>query len=260
MEKVADRLLTTSAAHASDPTVDIDWQTPLSEDAWYWQPERISLYGTPLWQRMDQRQRLLLSRSEAVNALSTATWLEFCLIRMLARHLSSGDFTDSRSRYALVEIGEETRHSLMFAQLILALGSPAYRPPATPRWPFEVFEKLLLRGPSLFALTLVGEEVFDRWQRATMADERVQSLIRQVCRFHVIEESRHVRFARTELSHAVARTSPAGLARHRQVTALAACLFMSISTNPEIYRAVGLDPDEAGRQARRNPHFRRTTR
>lgn len=43
----AQRLLNASAARSYDPATDIDWDTPLLDDAWFWPPERLALYGTP---------------------------------------------------------------------------------------------------------------------------------------------------------------------------------------------------------------------
>lgn len=255
-DKVAQRLLRASADHAQDPAVDIDWQTPLEPETWFMPPEMLTLYGTELWQRMDRRQRLELSRSEAVNWMSMGVWVELCLMRMLARHLSDRDYTALRSRYTLTELGEETRHSLMFGQAIRHLGSGSYLPPRMLRKGFDTLGSLL-HGPSLFAVTLTQEEMADQMQRDSMADERLQPLVRQVMRLHVIEEARHVRFARTELREALKRTSARGLAFHREVTGVAVSIMMQGYTSPLIYRAVGIDPVRARRQARDNEHYRR---
>ena len=62
-----------------------------------------------------------------------------------------------------------------------------------------MFRLVAPTGPSMWAGTLVAEELLDRLQREGMADERLQPLTRMVARIHVIEEARHVRFAREEL-------------------------------------------------------------
>ena len=50
-DPVSDRLLRSSARQSYDPEVDIDWDAPLVDGVWWMQPERMSLYGTPLWDR-----------------------------------------------------------------------------------------------------------------------------------------------------------------------------------------------------------------
>ena len=51
---------------------------------------------------------------------------------------------------------------------------------------------------------LVAEEILDIFQRDLMKDERVQPLTRATSQIHVVEEARHMRFAREE----VARRTP----------------------------------------------------
>src|SRR5207302_348104 len=54
-------------------------------------------------------------------------------------------------------------------------------------------------GPALYGSVLIVEELLDRLQREAMADENVQPMIRMVNRIHVLEEARHVTFARQEV-------------------------------------------------------------
>ncbi|MET7437665.1 diiron oxygenase [Streptomyces sp. NPDC005568] len=113
---------------------------------------------------------------------------------------------------------------------------------------------------SIFALALVIEEVNDQLQREIVRDERVQPLVRQVCRLHVVEEARHVGFARSELLHAAARSSATRLAFQRELTAVSAFVALGQRIHRDVYRAVGLDPVRARREARGNPHYRETLR
>lgn len=256
-EAMARRLLRSSVSHSYDPMTDIDWEAPLEDGAWFCVPERLSLYGTPLWERMDERQRIELSRHEFASLAGVGGWLELCLIQMMARYLASRDLKDPRTHYALNEIGDETRHVTMFGLLHRKLDCPAYGPPAYLRHVFAV-GSMAFQDLTTFALTLVTEEVLDRFQREIARDERVQPLIRRICHIHVVEEARHVSFARTELRSAVQHTSAARRAFHRHLTALSASLDVPCLLDPAIYRAVGLDPVEARRQARHNPHYRET--
>ena len=51
-DATARRLLRSTAKQSYDPEVDIDWDAPLVDGAWFMQPERLSLYGTPIWEAM----------------------------------------------------------------------------------------------------------------------------------------------------------------------------------------------------------------
>ncbi|MEW1905451.1 diiron oxygenase [Streptomyces sp. NPDC086147] len=255
---VAQRLLRASPDPA--PADPIDWDTPVLDDVWFCRPERLSLYGTPLWEEMDQRQRVELSRHEMASFMSAGIWTELCLMQLLARHMaSSGNFGDSRSTYALTEVADETRHCVMFGRMIHAMGCSPYTPSAVVQRLFT-FASTLYSELSVFALALVIEEVNDRLQREIVRDERVQPLVREVCRLHVAEEARHVSFARTELLHTAARASRAHLALQRELTAVSAYVALAQRIHPDVYSAAGLDPARARREARGNPHYRGTLR
>ena len=71
---------------------------------------------------------------------------------------------DDHCRYALAEVGEETRHSTMFSRLVNKSGVAPYTYPR----PFLKALRLvgfLPIGPSSYAGTLLIEEVLDRLQR-----------------------------------------------------------------------------------------------
>ncbi|KAA6212101.1 diiron oxygenase [Streptomyces albofaciens JCM 4342] len=253
----AQRLLNASAARSYDPAADIDWSAPLLDDAWFWPPERLALYGTPLWERMDHRQRLELSRHEAAHMAQMGHWFELAIIRMLARHLMNRDVLDARAFYALTEMGDETRHITMFGRLLATLGCPVHRVPAHIRLPFPP-AAAAFQDITTFTSALIIEEVLDRLQREAAQDERVQPLVRSVCRLHVAEEARHVSFARAELREAVTHASRGRLAFHRLLTALVASHTVPPLLRPDRYGDLGLAPGEARRQARHNPHHRAT--
>lgn len=51
-EQIAERLLESSAKHSFDPDKELDWDAPTIEGKYYWPPELLSLYDTPLWKKM----------------------------------------------------------------------------------------------------------------------------------------------------------------------------------------------------------------
>ena len=256
-DQTAQRLLRSTARQSYDPEVDLDWDAPLVEGAWFMQPERLSLYGTPLWDAMSQEQRIELSRHEVASIASVGLWFELILMQLMARELYDQDPCTERTQYALTEIGDECRHSVMFGRAIARCGVPAYGPTPHVHRLGRGF-KALAGGVSAYASILVAEEILDRWQRELMRDERVQPLIRMVSRVHVLEEARHMTFAREEVAATRPTLSRAQLAWHRTLTAQTAFMVARTLVNPEVYVAVGLEPKAAKRAAFSNPHYRET--
>jgi hypothetical protein len=258
-ERLADRLLRSTAAKAYDPDVDVDWSAPLAPDKAYVLPHRCSLYGTTLYDQLSQEQRIELGKHEAVSVASTGIFLEAVLMRMLSRVAYVRDPMSQHVQYALAELGEETRHTIMFTKMIERLGTPCYLPPATIRWLGGVLSTIA-HGPSLWGAILIGEEVIDRLQREIVDDESIQPLIRMICRIHITEEARHVGFARAELTASMARTPRYELPYHRLTLARTALILSRIMINPRVYLSVGLDPRVARRAALANPYHRQTLR
>ncbi|MFD7067632.1 diiron oxygenase [Streptomyces sp. NPDC059913] len=252
-EQVAARLLESSAKHSFDPDKELDWDAPIEEGKWFWPPELVSLYDTPLWRRMSEEQRIDLSRHEGASLASLGIWFEIILMQLLVRHIYDRPVTSNHVRYALTEIADECRHSMMFGRMITWGGSPDYPVPRVYHNLARVL-KTISTTPGSFAATLLGEEILDWMQRLTFPDERVQTLVRGVTRIHVVEEARHVRYAREELRRQMV-TAPAW---ERRLTRLscgeAARVFSVCFVNPQVYEHVGLDRREAVAQVRASGH------
>ncbi|MFD5749353.1 diiron oxygenase [Streptomyces sp. NPDC127033] len=254
-ELVAERLLESSERHSFDPDRELDWEAPLEEGKWHWPPELVSLYDTPLWHTMSEEQRMELARHEAASLASLGIWFEIILMQLLVRHIYDKPVTSSHVRYALTEIADECRHSMMFAKLIRKGGTPAYPVPGRYHNMARVL-KTISTTPGSFAATLLGEEILDWMQRLAFPDERVQPLVRGVTRIHVIEEARHVRYAREELRRQMV-TAPRW---EQEFTRLncgqAARVFSVCFINPQVYENVGLDRRAAVTQVRASGHRR----
>ena len=260
-ERTAQRLLASSARHSYNPDLDIDWTSPEVPGMFHVQPERMTLYGTPLWDAMTEEQRVELSKHEVISVARVGLWFEVLLMGMLAAHAYNQDPASAHTRYALTEIGDETRHSVMFARWADRYGGTQYRVHPVLHQLGKVFRLVAPTGPSMWAGTLVAEELLDRLQREGMNDERLQPLTRMVSKIHVVEEARHVRFAREELVRSMARTHW-GPSRyfHRVFTALAAAFIVRSLVSPRVYASVGLDETTARKAALANPNYQATTR
>jgi para-aminobenzoate N-oxygenase AurF len=256
-ERTADRLLRSTAARSYDPDLDIDWSAPLADGKGFIPEHRCTLYGTRLWDQLTPQQRIELGKHEAASVASTGIWLEMTLMRMLAKLAYNGDPASRHVQYALAELSEECRHSTMFARMIERMGTPAYGPSRHVHALGNLLSGLA-RGPAMWGAILLGEEITDRYQRELVGDESIQPLVRMVSRIHIVEEARHIGFARAELVRSAARTSRTGLLYHRAMLARVGYVVSRSLVSPEVYRSVGIDPQVGHRAALANPYHQET--
>ena len=258
-EQTAERLLRSTAARSYDPELEIDWSTPPAEGLGYLREERCSLYGTSLWRSLSPEQRLELGKHEAASVASVGIWLEFLLMRMLTKLAYENDPTSRHIQYALAEIADECRHSTMFARMIERMEVPAYGVSRSVHRRGRLLPHLA-HGPAMWGAVLIGEEVVDRFQREMVGDEQIQPLMRMVNRIHIVEEARHIGFARAELLRSVNAMPRRELPYHRLLLAHVAYIVCRSLINPRVYASVGLDPREAHKVALSNPYHRETIR
>jgi hypothetical protein len=254
-ERTAERLLAASAKHSFDPDTELDWDAPFEESRWFWPPELVSLYDTPLWRRMSPEQRIELSRHEAASLCAIGVWFETILMQLLLRHTYDLDPTSGHVRYALTEIADECRHSAMFVRAVTKMGTPTYRPSRLDLRLGRVL-KTASTTPGSFTGILLAEEILDWMQRLAFPDERVQPLVRGITRIHVVEEARHIRYAREELRRQMATAPRWEIELTRLASAQTARVVARSLIGPKVYASAGLDPVYAVELARASPHRR----
>jgi len=258
-EETARRLLRTSAKHSYDPATEIDWDAPLAPDRYFIPARYSSLYGTALWNRMSEEQRIALTKHEVASLYSVGIWFETILMQMLIRHVYDCSSGSAHARYAWTEIADECRHSVMFSRMAEKFGAPAYGPDWLVHQLGRLF-KTISNGTLTFGGAMYVEEILDVLQREQMADESLQPVVRKVARIHVIEEARHIRYAREETLRQWPRLGPLGRAYSRFILAAVVYCATTRLIDPKVYAAVGLDVAEAVAAAAANPHWRQTKR
>lgn len=258
-EKTAERLLKSSAEKFYDPEVDIDWSAPLVDGLFYIPEQRISLYGTPLYESLTVEQRIELSKHELASIASVGLWFELLLMQMLVKVVYNTDPTSRHAQYALTEVADECRHSTMFARLVERIGCPPYGPTRHTHRLGKLLPTIGY-GPAMYGSILVAEEILDRLQREAMNDETIQPIVRMVNRIHVLEEARHVRFAREELLRGMSSLKGYELPYQKWLIGYVSMMITRTIINPAVYASVGLDVREARRQALANPRFQETIR
>lgn len=254
-EETASRLLRSSDELSYDPVQTVDWETPLDTDYHGTSPEWSTLYGTAYWAEMTPEQQRELTRQESASVASTGIWFEMILQQMVLRDFYAKDPTDPAFQWALTEIADECRHSIMFARGAAKLGAPAYRPRRRAVELGRVF-KAVATDEVAYAATLVAEEVLDVMQRDWMRDERVVPFVRTINNIHVVEESRHMKFAREETLDRMRGVGPVRRQITSVVVAAAAYFIVTSMWNDKVYENAGLDGARALREARANEHHK----
>lgn len=252
-EEFSERLLTGSVKKSYAPVVDIDWDAPLDPDKFFLPPRIVSLYGTPMWDEMTRAQRIELSRQELVNTLSAGIWFQNILNQALLRTLMHKDPTSRVSHYALTELGDETRHMVMFGKAIERVGAKPVRPRLYQRVIINTLP-LFFRGPVLWVAALIGEEIFDALQRQMMDDPELQPMIQRLMRIHVTEEARHIQFARDGLRKRAPEMGRLSRWFVANVNGLGGGFFRYLFTTPVPFARAGLDARRARLTALNSPH------
>ncbi len=247
----ARQLVSASARRSFDPFQEIDWEVPIDDTAFHLAPETLPLYGTPLWDAMSEGERFRYSRHECASLCGAGIWFENILMHCVVGHLYDMPADDGAQHYLLVETADECRHSAMFGEYIRRAGTPAYRPSAGLRSAGR-FMKAAVTRPGAYVAILVAEEILDASNRATMAHAGVHPIPAAMARIHVIEEARHMAFARTWLEECWPQLD---LATRSAAIAMAPFVARGIAdalVNPEVYDTLEIEGGYAA--ARHNRH------
>ncbi len=254
-DDVSERLLRSAGELSYDPMAEVDWETPLDPAFHGASPEWSTLYGTSYWAELTPEQQRELTRQEAASVASTGIWFEMILQQMMLRDFYAKDPTDPAFQWALTEIADECRHSIMFARGAAKLRAPAYRPRRLAVELGRLFKTFAV-GEAAYAAILVAEEVLDVMQRDWMRDERVVPFVRTINNIHVVEESRHMKFAREETRDRLRGAGPLRRQVNALVVAIAAYFIVTSMVSLDVYANAGLDAERAIREAKANEHHR----
>lgn len=180
-----------------DPVSRIHWDR-LSTQQYWLPPEAVSLYGVPAFMALSESDRMHLSHYEFLNFIEAGLWLEGMFMERIARSMRQDGWNRAALKYRLHEMREEAGHSLMFLELMERSGlSVPYR-----RYSHLQLANLFGRYTPLESLgfwmaTVIGEEIPDRLNRyIRQHSEKVCSTIVDMSTLHLIDEARHITYAR----------------------------------------------------------------
>jgi P-aminobenzoate N-oxygenase AurF len=256
-ERRISRLSTVSAKRVIEPDVDVTGDFRPGQIL----PDEL-LITSGLDLQLSTAAKATLSREQTAALLDGGIRLESVLLGGVGLLLACWpDLTDPRVTYLLHEVGEETRHSRLFARMVEQLApratNPFHRGPAlavTRR-----IYRLIMNNPALLGvMVLAGEEVPDLVQRRQLEHPDTDDYVRRVNAYHREEEARHIAFARILLPELWLRATR----RQRFLVARVAPVLVDLMLetqlfHPGIYEAAGLPARRTARAVQRGESYRR---
>ncbi|HET7794050.1 MAG TPA: diiron oxygenase [Rhizobacter sp.] len=239
--QIAVRLSKASCKKFYDVYNSFDWPAELQEGAWCMPPELISLYGTPAYEALDEPTRQRLSLYELANLFSLVLQGERLLVQGLAHRLYSTSNNREITEYLHHFLDEENKHMVMFGEFCHRYAGKVYpeKKLALPREYAKGEEEVVF-----FCMAMVVEELGDYYNVLIGRDERVDPLVREINRFHHVDEARHLAFGRLYLAELFERYAPhwsaQSLAGFRRWLADYLKASWADYYNPAVYRDAGI--------------------
>lgn len=257
------RQLSENSTPYRDPLTSLDWDALDTRDYWL-PPQALSICGLPEFATLNEAVKRRLSQYEFINVMLCGLWLESVFIVRLGSALAGGMDAAERS-WLLHEIREEAGHSLMFLRLIELSALPL--PERTWRGPWladACARRLPATGPLFWLAAAIGEDIPDKFNRyVRQHGGAVNPVIREACTLHIVDEARHIAYARERLEIHLART---GTLRRRSLAAALDLLLRQFAVRfyfppAEFYELAGLTRGTWWRRAARaNPQRREFVR
>jgi hypothetical protein len=220
--------------------------------------ELLTIVGLRL--DLSPEQRATLSREEVASITQAGIRFEAVLEAGFSAHIATApDLADPRITFILHEVGEETRHQRLFQRLLTQL-KPAAKSPI----PFRfirlgyrlVIEATIANKALFYVLVLAGEEIPDLFQKLASENPATDPFIRDVNRYHRMEEARHLSFARAVFPEIWESTNRLDRALVRHVAPVLIRFMFDSMVHPGVYAVIGLPAFPTWLAANRTPERR----
>ena len=224
-----ERLSHQSVVKHFDAYADIAWDEPAyridpADPRWELSPEH-GLGATAWYQAQPAAVRARIGLHSIASNMKAGLQFENILKRGLLEYAFALPDHSLEFRYAYHEVIEEAQHALMFQEFVnrTRLEVPGLS------WDLKLGARRVMRMartfPALFfVFVLGGEDPIDHVQRTVLRSGReLHPLLERIMRIHVIEEARHLSFARHYLRANVPALSP----RQRHAIALQAPVILA---------------------------------
>jgi len=208
------RLSEMSVKKQFDPFRDIDWDAAENridlDDPRLGLPSVNPLAATAWYRGLAPKDQIRLGIEHMAQVLKYGIGFEALLSRGLLRFCQTVPNRSPEFRYAMHEVVEEGRHSLMFQELVDRLGSEPRTVTGFVRFANDRIERTGRTAPCFLMFCVLAGEIFiDQFNREILALDRkaVHPLVRRIMQIHVTEEARHVCFAEQYLREHLPKAS-----------------------------------------------------
>jgi hypothetical protein len=213
--------------------------------------------GEGVGSRLTAEQKVALGRAALAAIIEGGLFFESALLAGFALEITKApDYTDPRITYLLHEMGEETRHSRLFARLLQQIGPTPMNPyhQGISGFAARIAVGRIIRMPAmLYTMVLAGEEIPDLFQKLAAEHPDTDDFVREVNRYHRQEEARHLAFARLRMPEVWARAGLIDRLAVRFVAPIVIREMYEMLVHPAVFAAAGLPRLRSWRRARRHP-------
>ena len=222
-------------------TRDIAWATPEPDDGRVLADELIDIHGSPLWEKLSERDRVELNRRITAWRLSVLVYGEQGAMLACSQLVDIVPGTDEKF-FQATQVMDEARHNEVLERYIQTrLGGLHYPMPENERFLFDA----ILTDPRWYiktiALQLVAE-TFAVSMFKMMAEAAVDPVLGEVCRRILLDESRHMGFGMLALPKIVREATEGERREMEDFTCLAVEKVLTGFFPLEAYQDVGFSP------------------
>jgi hypothetical protein len=222
-------------------TRDIAWATPEPDDGRVLADELIDIHGSPLWEKLSERDRVELNRRITAWRLSVLVYGEQGAMLACSQLVDIVPGTDEKF-FQATQVMDEARHNEVLERYIQTrLGGLHYPMPENERFLFDA----ILTDPRWYiktiALQLVAE-TFAVSMFKMMAEAAVDPVLGEVCRRILLDESRHMGFGMLALPKIVREATEGERREMEDFTCLAVEKVLTGFFPLEAYQDLGFSP------------------
>jgi ferritin-like protein len=220
---------------------DIPWDMPGTDDGRVLADELIDIHGSPIWERLGERERVELNRKIAAWRLSVLVYGEQGAMLACSQLVDIVSGTDQKF-FQATQVMDEARHNEVLERYIKTrLDGLHYPMPENERFLFDCILTDRRWYIKTIALQLVAE-TFAVAMFKMMGEAAVDPVLREVCRRILQDESRHMGFGMLALPAIVKEASSAERREMEDFTCLALEKVLTGFFPLEAYQDLGFSP------------------
>jgi hypothetical protein len=222
---------------------DIDWTQPFDIEQGVLADEMMDIYGTPFWDRLTPAERGDLNMRFANWRLGVLLYGEHGAMLLCSQLVECVSGTDAKF-FQATQVVDEARHNEVLNRYVTErLGGLRYPLPDFER---ELFDTLL--SDSRWTVKTIGlqlvAETFAVALFRMLAETSKDPLLKQICRFILQDESRHMGFGMLSLPAVIGDMTDAERAELEEVTHWALVKTLTGQFPEPVFREMGFGEAE----------------